>query len=74
MESGGESRRLIIHSPSGARLDAEAFAQRKDRPLTLGERQERIRAEMKRQVDEERREGLERVLRSQGKRRCCVVM
>ncbi|KAL8895654.1 MAG: hypothetical protein Q9192_003511 [Flavoplaca navasiana] len=73
-ESGGEARRLIIHSPSGAKLDAEAFAQRKDRPLTLGERQERIRAEMKRQVDEGRREGLERAMRSHGRRGCCVVM
>ncbi|KAI4285991.1 MAG: hypothetical protein L6R38_000218 [Xanthoria sp. 2 TBL-2021] len=73
-ESGGEARRLIIHSPSGARLDAEAFAQRKDRPLTLGERQQRIRDEMERQADDERREGLERAMRKQGKRACCRVM
>ncbi|KAL8853928.1 MAG: hypothetical protein Q9221_001236 [Calogaya cf. arnoldii] len=74
MESGAEVRRLIIHSPSGARLDAEAFAQRKDRPLTVGERQNKIREEMRRQADEERREGLERAMRSHRTRGCCRVM
>lgn len=73
-ESGGEARRLIIHSPSGARLDAEAFAQRKDRPLTVGERQRRIREEMTRRVDDERRVGLERAMRKQGRMACCRVM
>ncbi|CAO1599226.1 hypothetical protein XANCAGTX0491_002963 [Xanthoria calcicola] len=73
-ESGGEARRLVIHSPSGARLDAEAFALRKDRPLTVGERQRRIREEMTRQVDDERRVGLERAMRKQGRMACCRVM
>ncbi|KAI4112089.1 MAG: hypothetical protein LQ339_000097 [Xanthoria mediterranea] len=73
-ESGGEARRLIILSPSGARLDAEAFALRKDRPLTVGERQRRIREEMTRRVDDERRVGLERAMRKQGRMACCRVM
>ncbi|KAI4222385.1 MAG: hypothetical protein L6R36_006187 [Xanthoria steineri] len=73
-ESGGEARRLIILSPSGARLDAEAFARRKDRPLTVGERQRRIREEMTRRVDDERRVGLERAMRKEGRMACCRVM
>ncbi|KAL8678114.1 MAG: hypothetical protein Q9186_005520 [Xanthomendoza sp. 1 TL-2023] len=36
---GESTRKLIIHSPSGTGLDAEEFAKRPDRPLTLGERQ-----------------------------------
>ncbi|KAL8999844.1 MAG: hypothetical protein Q9169_001385 [Polycauliona sp. 2 TL-2023] len=73
-ESSGETKRLIIHSPSGGRLDAEAFAQRKDRPLTLGERQDRIRAEMKRQADEERRAETRRMTRQEGRGACCPMM
>ncbi|KAL8768773.1 MAG: hypothetical protein Q9209_005061 [Squamulea sp. 1 TL-2023] len=73
-DSGGEAKRLIIHSPSGAKLDAEEFLKRKDRPLTLGERQQKIREETKKRADEARREGLERAMRKEGKRECCCVM
>ncbi|KAL8725611.1 MAG: hypothetical protein Q9166_007246 [cf. Caloplaca sp. 2 TL-2023] len=71
--AGGEGKRLIIHSPSGAKLDAEAFAKRPDRPLTLGERQQRIREETARLADERRRVELGRAMR-EGRRGCCLVM
>ncbi|KAL8684215.1 MAG: hypothetical protein Q9218_008377, partial [Villophora microphyllina] len=72
---GGEPGRkqFIIHSPSGNRLDAETFAQRPDRPLTLAERQQKIREETKRQNDAARRAALARVTRKKEKN-CCGVM
>ncbi|KAL9016574.1 MAG: hypothetical protein Q9185_006076 [Variospora sp. 1 TL-2023] len=77
------SRRPMVQSPSGNQLDAETFARRPDRPLTVGERQTRIREETVRKGDEARRERL-RVVTTGGRRKkmkpeeagwlCCVVM
>ncbi|KAL8698043.1 MAG: hypothetical protein Q9201_006790 [Fulgogasparrea decipioides] len=66
-------KRVIVHSPSGNRLDAQTFAQRPDRPLTLAERQQKIREETKRQTDEARRAALARAT-AKKERGCCVVM
>ncbi|KAL8811848.1 MAG: hypothetical protein Q9200_001463 [Gallowayella weberi] len=71
---GESTRKLIIHSPSGTGLDAEAFAKRPDRPLTLGERQKKIREEMKRREDEARRMGLQRAMRKESRGRCCCAV
>lgn len=64
------SKRLIVHSPSGKQLDVETFARRPDRPLTVGERQERIRAETARLSEQARRERLAEATRK--KERCCA--
>ncbi|KAL8803008.1 MAG: hypothetical protein Q9182_003434 [Xanthomendoza sp. 2 TL-2023] len=68
---GESTRKLIIHSPSGTGLDVEAFAKRPDRPLTLGERQAKIREEIKRREEEARRMGLQRAMRQESRGRCC---
>lgn len=71
--TASSTRRLIVHSPSGNQLDVETFARRPDRPLTLGERQERIKAETMRLSDQARREHLARATRKK-ERCCCAVM
>lgn len=70
---GGGGRRLIVQSPSGNHLDAEAFARRPDRPLTVAERQQRIREETVRKQGEARRQELRRVTAKKEKG-CCGVM
>ncbi|KAL8717782.1 MAG: hypothetical protein Q9181_008284 [Wetmoreana brouardii] len=66
-------KRVIVHSPSGNRLDAQTFAKRPDRPLTVAERQQKIREETKRQTDEARRAALARAT-AKKERGCCIVM
>ncbi|KAL8749280.1 MAG: hypothetical protein Q9184_006872 [Pyrenodesmia sp. 2 TL-2023] len=69
----GEGRRLMVQSPSGQQLDAEAYARRPDRPLTVQERQVRIREETLRKENERRRAELRRVT-AKKERGCCGVM
>lgn len=74
----------MVQSPpsDGNQLRVETCAKRADRPLTVGERQQRIREETVRKGEEARRERL-RVARREGELReeeeeqgwvCCVVM
>ncbi|KAL9023316.1 MAG: hypothetical protein Q9196_007277, partial [Gyalolechia fulgens] len=67
------SKRLLVHSPSGNKLDVETFALRPDRPLTLAERQERIKSETMRLSDLARREQLAKAT-TEKERCCCGVM
>ncbi|KAL8919574.1 MAG: hypothetical protein Q9208_006691 [Pyrenodesmia sp. 3 TL-2023] len=69
----GEGRRVMVQSPSGQQLDAEAYARRPDRPLTVQERQARIREETIRKGEEARRAELRRVT-AKKERGCCGVM
>ncbi|KAL8788037.1 MAG: hypothetical protein Q9195_007503 [Heterodermia aff. obscurata] len=65
--------RTLIQSPSGQQLDAWQYLSRKDRPLTVQERRERIQERMEREERERRREVL-RGLREGGRRGrgwCC---
>ena len=60
-----EVKRLIVHSPSGNALDPQTFAKRPDRPLTIAERQQRIREEiwkkegemMRKEKEEQKKKG-----------------
>ena len=50
MQDSSASAQIMISSPSGQMLDLQTYLERPDRPLTIPERQERIRSETIRNI------------------------